>query len=240
MRFAYLIEPPFNFRTEAGEVAGCDVDLARAAFAIAGITDVMFIETEFAELLPGLADNRWDMTTGLFNTPERRQVAAFSRPIWTLGDGLLVKKGNPKNISGYASAAANPACKIAAIRGQVQHRACLDAGVPDARLLVCETYGEAAQAIMDRRADAYASVAIAHSGFLAQHPGLELDIVSVSIEERRAAIGAFAFRREDQGLRLAINSALDQYMDSAEYRSMMRRYGLDDTALIACDTPVGE
>lgn len=45
MRFAYLIEPPFNFRTDAGEVAGCDVDLARAAFAIAGITDVMFIET---------------------------------------------------------------------------------------------------------------------------------------------------------------------------------------------------
>lgn len=240
MRFAYLIEPPFNFRTETGKVVGCDVELAREAFAIAGITNVRFIETEFADLLPGLEENRWDMTTGLFDTPERRKVAAFSRPIWVLGDGFLVKKGNPKNISGYASAAANPACTIAAIQGQLQHSACLDAGVPDNRLLMCETYEEAAQAIMHGRADAYASVAVAHSGFLEQHPGLELDIVCVSTGERKAAVGAFAFRKEDESLRVAINLAIGQYMGSADYRSMMFQYGFDDTALIDCNTPVGE
>lgn len=240
MRFAFLIEPPFNFRTETGEVTGCDVELARKALAIAGISDVRFIETEFADLLPGLEENRWDMTTGLFDTPERRKVAAFSRPIWVLGDGFLVKKSNPKNISGYASAAANPGCTMVAIQGQVQHRACLDAGVPDTRLLVCETYEEAAQAILDGRADAYASVAVAHSGFLEQHPGLELDIVLVSTDERKAAVGAFAFRKEDDDLRIAIDSAIGQYVRSAEYRTMMLGYGFNDTALVACTTSAGE
>ncbi len=29
MKFAYLIEPPFNYREDDGTVTGCDVELAR-------------------------------------------------------------------------------------------------------------------------------------------------------------------------------------------------------------------
>ena len=29
MKFAYLIEPPFNFRDERGAITGCDVELAK-------------------------------------------------------------------------------------------------------------------------------------------------------------------------------------------------------------------
>lgn len=231
MRFAYLIEPPFNFRKETGEIAGCDVELARRALAIAGFSHVEFIETEFSSLLSGLEDNRWDMTTGLFDTMERRQVAAFSTPIWSLADGLLVKKGNPKNVRGYASAAANPECRLAAINKQTQLNACLDAGVPASRILVFETYEEAVQAIIEGHADAYASVAIAHSGFLERHRGLELDIVPVSRSEKKPAAGAFAFRKKDESLRNAINSAIKRCMHTAEYRTMMLEYGFDDVAL---------
>lgn len=46
------------------------------------------------------------MTTGLFVTPERQRVAIFSRPIWSLSDGLLVRRGNPARITGYRSLAA--------------------------------------------------------------------------------------------------------------------------------------
>lgn len=58
MRFAYLIEPPFNDRAEDGSVTGCDVDLARHVFRAAGIAEFEPVEAEFSALLPGLADGR--------------------------------------------------------------------------------------------------------------------------------------------------------------------------------------
>ena len=56
------------------------------------------IATEFAELLPGLASGRWDMTTGLFISDERLKLVDFTRPIWMLPDGLLVAKNNPRAV----------------------------------------------------------------------------------------------------------------------------------------------
>lgn len=232
MRFAYLIEPPFNYRNETGDVTGCDVELARVILAMIGIRDIEFIEAEFSQLLPGLNENLWDMTTGLFDTDERRKIVAFSCPIWALPDGLLVRKGNPGNLAGYASAAKNHETTLAAIRDQIQHRVIMEAGVSDDRILICETYGEAAQAVLDGRADAYASVAMAHLGFLQQNPELDLEIVTVSPKERPAAPGAFAFRPSDRELQSAVDGALLHYLGSDEHRALMRNFGFDDQALV--------
>jgi hypothetical protein len=67
------------------------------------------------------------MTTGIFITEERRKIDAFSRPIWALADGLLVRRGNSKAITGYASVARSQDCSVAVVRDQVQHRSVLDA-----------------------------------------------------------------------------------------------------------------
>ena len=71
LRFAFLIEPPFCYRTPDGAVTGCDVELARQIADQIGADAFDPIETEFAELLPGLLDGCWHMTTGLFVTEER-------------------------------------------------------------------------------------------------------------------------------------------------------------------------
>lgn len=232
MRFAYLIEPPFNYRNECGDVTGCDVELARVILAMIGMHDIEFIETEFSQLLPGLNENLWDMTTGLFDTAERRKIVTFSHPIWALPDGLLVRKGNLRDLGGYASAAKNPECTLVAIRDQIQHRAIMEAGVPDDRILICETYDEAAQAVLDGRADAYASVAMAHLGFMQQNPELDLEVVSVLPKERPAASGAFAFRQSDRELQSAVDAALLCYIGSDEHRVLMRNFGFNDQALV--------
>ncbi len=104
IRFAFLNEPPFCFRDEVGRVTGADVELARLVAAELRC-EIGFIETEFAELLPGLNKDRWDVTTGLFVTSERKRIAVFTRPIWMLADGLLVTRGNPLQMSGYQSIA---------------------------------------------------------------------------------------------------------------------------------------
>ncbi len=221
--FAYLIEPPFNDRATDGRVIGCDVELAQHVLTEAGVTEIDMVETEFAALLPGLSDDRWDMTTGLFPTDDRRKIADFSRPIWALPDGLLVAPGNPLGLTGYVAIAKTTDARIAVIRDQVQHQTALDLGVPEARISIFETYEAAAKAVQTGDADAYASVAKAHLAFAAKAQDWAPEVVTVAKAEKTPAVGAFAFK-PDSPLRAMVEAALSDYLGSPEHRAMMERY----------------
>lgn len=229
MKFAYLIEPPFNYRDADGTVTGCDVELARHVLGELGETFEP-VEAEFAELLPGLGQGRWRMTTGLFATEERGKHALFSRPIWALPDGLLVAKGNPHGLTGYRSAAA-ARVRLAAIRDQVQHRAAQDFGVTTDLLQIFDTYEQAAEAVASGKVDAYASVARAHNGFLAQHPELQLDVLTIAAGEKPPARGSFGFALDDIELSHAVDAVLTRFIGTPEHRAMMARFGFDDAEI---------
>ncbi|MFM9844835.1 MAG: transporter substrate-binding domain-containing protein [Dongiaceae bacterium] len=228
MKFGFLIEPPFNYRLADGTVTGCDVELAKTILAQIGDGKFEPAETEFAELLPGVAAGRWRMTTGLFATEERKKMASFSRPIWALADGLLVRKGNPKALTGYRAIAGNSGAQVAAIRGQVQHDAAVQFGVPGARIRIFEAYGEAAEAVARGTVDAYASVARAHFAFCAQHPELDLEVLRINAAEKEPAFGCFAFAKHDDAFRHDFDQALKEYLGSKAHRAMMARFGFGD------------
>ncbi|MEM7633267.1 MAG: transporter substrate-binding domain-containing protein [Pseudomonadota bacterium] len=231
MKFAYLIEPPFNHKRDDGTVTGCDVELARMVFETIGAGPFEPVETEFADLLPGVAEGRWRMTTGLFATEERRQLASFSRPVWALPDGLLVAVGNPLALSGYKSLATSGAAMLAVIRDQFQHRSAVEFGVPEDRVMIFETYTEACHAVRDGKADAYASVARAHTGFLEQHPELDLEVVMVPASEKQPAFGSFAFSKQDDELRQQVDAVLADYLGSPDHRAMMAGFGFSDAEI---------
>ena len=231
MKFAYLIEPPFNHKRDDGTVTGCDVELAKTVFASIGAGPFEPVETEFAELLPGVAEGRWRMTTGLFATDERREVVCFSRPVWALPDGLLVAAGNPLDLSGYRSVAASRSCRLAVIRDQFQHRSAVGFGVPQDRIVIFETYTEACHAVRDGKADAYASVARAHTGFLEQYTELDMEVIVVPSTEKQPAFGSFAFSKQDGDLRHRVDAALADYLGSPEHRAMMAGFGFSDAEI---------
>ena len=223
--FAYLQEPPFCFRGDDDVVGGCDVELARAVVTMAGGAAFQPVEAEFAQLLPGLFDERWMMTTGLFATDERRRRVAFSRPIWALHDGLLVRAANPLGIVGYGSLALDGAAVLGVIVDQVQYATATRLGVPTDRIRLFKTQDEAARAVATGDVDAYASVAMAHRGYLANRRDAGLAVVDVPVAEQPPAFGAFAFARESDNLRDAIDDALASYLGSPAHRALMSRYG---------------
>lgn len=229
MKFAYLIEPPFNYREPDGIVSGCDIALARHVLRELGEVFEP-VEAEFSDLLPGLGVGRWRMTTGLFPTEERLRIAAFSQPIWALPDGLLVATGNPKGLHGYRSVAASGA-RLAVIRDQIQHRSAVEFGVPEGRIVMFETYTEAAEAVAAAAVDAYASVARAHMGFLAQRSDIEVEVVAVPMSEKAPAFGAFGFALGDDPLRRAVDDILGRYLGTPEHRAMMAEYGFEEAEI---------
>lgn len=233
MKFAYLIEPPFNYQTEDGAVTGCDVELARFVSQQLEMDEFDCIETEFAELLPGVASGAWDMTTGLFATVERKENALFSLPIWALPDGLLVRSGNPRGLVGYQSIAERDDIRLAVIRDQFQHRSAVEFGTREGNIMIFETYGEAAQAVMDGAADAYASVARAHIGFIEQNPDWGLESLPVPADEKAPEYGCFGFALGNEDLKLRVNGVLERFLGSPEHRTMMHWFGFSDAEVDA-------
>lgn len=228
MRVAYLIEPPFNYVNEAGDITGCDVELARYVLDQLGVDDVAFVETEFAQLLPGLVRKDWQMTTGLFAPPDRQRVALFSRPIWALPDGLLVRAEEAWRISGYRSLANSRVLKLAVIRDQVQRATALELGVTPEQTLVFETYADAARAVQDGTVSAFASVARAHEGFLQTNDAAGLTVVNVPLRERGPEFGCFAFAPSANDLRNHVNQVLNSFIGCAEHRLLMAEFGFAD------------
>jgi len=231
MKFAYLIEPPFNHKTTEGIVTGTDVELAKHIIHELDLGEFEPIEAEFADLLPGVASGKWQMTTGLFATDERKQIASFSIPIWALPDGLLVTAGNSSNISGYQSIAEHKDRTLAVIRDQVQHRSAIEFGVPEKRLCIFETYTEAANAVLAGKIDAYASVERAHIGYIDLKNEQRLEVVTVPATEKPPAFGCFAFSKQDNTLREDVNCVLRSYYGSEPHRKMMHSFGFNNAEI---------
>lgn len=193
MKFAWIDERPFNYLSgprDAPVLVGCDASLARAAFGRLGV-DFEPVKTTFAELLPGLARGRWDVTTGMFLTPERRKRADFTRPIWSLGDGILIPASARSTVDGYRSLAASGA-RIAVLRDQVQITNALANGFTWRDIVLYEDYGTAAAAVSHGEVGGYASVELAHREYLAANADTNVTVVAVPTEETAPSCGAFA------------------------------------------------
>jgi polar amino acid transport system substrate-binding protein len=222
--FAYLDEPPFCWPGADGMAQGCDVELVTAALQALGIPRFEQRLTTFAELLPGLASGRWTISTPLFVTTERQRLVDFSRPIWALADGLLVRAADRERLTGYRAVAATGA-RLAIVGGQVQEQAGLAAGIAPDHLVEVATQEEAVTVVKDGRADAYASVAMAHRGYLARKPDAALAIVKVPANESLPAAGAFAFGKQHAALRERFDGELGKLIGADWHRAMMAHHG---------------
>lgn len=225
--FAYLDEPPFCAPAADGPV-GCDVEVALAVLRAIGIERIETRLVTFAGLLPGVAGGAWDINTPLFITGERARLVDFSRPVWSLSDGLMVQAGNPKRLTSYRALAAHADARLVVVADQVQEQRALAAGLDPSRVLRVATQPEAVAAVRDGRADAYASVAMAHRGFLRAAPDAGLAVVDFGADGGAAAEGAYSFAKSNADLRRAFDGALQRFLGSPEHRAIMRRYDFTD------------
>lgn len=233
---AYLDEPPFCFPLPGGQATGCDIDVARYVLSELSVPRVETRLVTFADLMPGVAAGDWTINTPLFVTDERALQVAFSRPVWSLADGFLVRAADASIFTSYESLAHDERVIVGVITGQVQEQAALAAGVPPARILHFATQGEAVAALRQGLIDAYPSVAAAHRGYLHQRP--DPDLVTIDLlasapggDGRTSAVGAYSFAHKNHGLRVAWDRVLASFLGSTQHRAIMRGYGFTDAEI---------
>jgi polar amino acid transport system substrate-binding protein len=140
---AYVEEPPFYWAAADGSAAGADVELARVVLTMIGETSIEFVPIDFDELLSTMIDGRWDMNVPIFITPERERRVTFSVPVWSLSDGFVVRRANPKSLTSYSSVGLDRTARLGPIPGQVQFGAATAAGVPSDQIVTFVGQSEA-------------------------------------------------------------------------------------------------
>ncbi len=224
VRIAYLDEPPFYWTNQDGSATGADIELADVVLRAIGASSIEHHKTSFEELLPGVQAGRWDMNVPIFATPERAQHVAFSMPVWTIGDGFVVRRGNPKTLTSYEAVAARADARLGVIPAQVQNHAARTAGVGEGQLVEFKDQAGAVAALLAGRIDAFTGTALGGRVLADANPELEAVAHGVS-GTASAPVGAFSFSKDNTRLLDAVNQALRRYLGSAEHRARMAQYG---------------
>lgn len=224
---AYLDEPPFCLPVSEEEPAGADMEVARRVLRAEGVDAIGYQLTTFQELIPGLLDGRWHMTTAMFVTPARAEIVAFSRPIWAVPDGFILRARDAERWSSYETIASEQDAVLAVVRGQVQQQTAVRAGVPLHRIVEFPDQDAAVEAVRRGLAVAAASTAIGNRAFVerAADPTL-VAITDLPVRPRgTVARGAFAFNRSSTELVAAVDHGLEAYLGSRDHLALMARHG---------------
>ncbi|CAD6549747.1 hypothetical protein LMG27952_04902 [Paraburkholderia hiiakae] len=230
IRVAYIEEPPFYGTGEDGAPTGADIELAEVVLRAIGVSAIEYQLTSFGEFLSGVQEGGWDMNVPIFATAERARHVAFSVPVWTLGDGFIVRRGNPKALTSYVAVAARSDARLGLIPGQIQFDAAKSAGVSDSQIVTFSDQPEAIAALLAGKVDAFAATAVGNRAAASANEALEA-VAHEANKVGRAPVGAFSFSKSNHSLLRAVNDELRKYLGSADHRARMEKYGITHTEI---------
>ncbi|WP_149256734.1 ABC transporter substrate-binding protein [Actinomadura sp. K4S16] len=225
--------PPFEMYTSEGsrQMTGLDYDLGQAIGAKLGVR-FAFSAQKFEGLLPAVQAGKFDVVmSAMTDTKERQAVLTFV-DYSASGSGILVAKGNPKNITTLTDLCGQP---VAVQSGTKQakmlkdaNNPCVQAGKPPVKLSVFpkDTDGQLAikagkvvADFMDKPAAGYtAKTADGGAAFQVvddpQYPN--------GVDSTPNGIGV---TKKNPQLARAIQQALQALMDDGTYTKILELYG---------------
>ncbi|MGO3325061.1 ectoine/hydroxyectoine ABC transporter substrate-binding protein EhuB [Gordonia sp. (in: high G+C Gram-positive bacteria)] len=227
---AYADEAPYSFDKD-GEVTGATIALHREVFKRLGVDEVKGVKTDWAGLIPGLNAKRYDLVSaGMSITPERCGQAAFSVPEINYTTALMVKPGNPKNLSDMNSIKSSGA-QMAAITGAIEANYADELAIPNPMLVKDQQSG--IDAVTSGRADTFALTAVSLNYAKENNPGLDVEVtkpfIAVINGKEQNPAGATVFRKDDTELRDAYNTEVKKILsDKAEYMRILGPFGFTE------------
>src|SRR3569832_982001 len=230
-------QAPWGFKDASGETRGFDVDVIRAAATGMGIKTIDFVVTQFPALIPGLQAGRFDIATGgLYITPQRCKLVAFSETTLKVPDAAIVRKGNPKHITSFADIAKKQDVIFGATRGSITAQRADAEGVPKDRQLLFQDNASTLSALQAGRVDVMVATSGAAIALLADPKVTGLERVMPfkgHVENGQEVFGnvALAFRTDDADLRDAFDAQIAKMKKDGELHTIMKRYGFSDAEL---------
>ncbi|MDZ7853085.1 MAG: ectoine/hydroxyectoine ABC transporter substrate-binding protein EhuB [Halomonas sp.] len=230
IRIAVANEKPYGYLNEKGEALGVGPEVAQRILKGLGIEEIEWIETEFSNLIPGLEGDRFDMAAAeMAIMPERCARVLFSDPNTSYGEGLLVLASNPNGIRAYEDfVERSDTIRVAVQEGTVTQDMFTALGVDPDRIVTVERLPDAVEAIVRGRADAFAAtgMTVAEMEQMSPRVEAEFNFKDPVINGREVRyFGGFAFPRDAEDLRDAVNEALEEEKRYGDWQQTLARYG---------------
>jgi polar amino acid transport system substrate-binding protein len=217
----------------SGNATGAGPDVAKAVLKKLGIDEIQWVVTSFSSLIPGLKANRFDMAAAeQAILPQRCEQVAYSTvPNSSYGEGLMVQKGNPKDIHGYADFAKNKDLKVAIMAGADQLDMLQKLGVPQSQMVMINNNADAISTVATGRADAYAA-----TGLTAKNLADKSDKVTLAEPFNDPVIngkeirswGGFTFNKGSDDFRKAFSEELKKFKQTDEWKNILEKHGFTE------------
>lgn len=224
-------EKPYAYE-EGGELKGAAVDIAKAVLKELDIDEVEGQLADFNQLIPGLNAGKFDIiTAGMAINPDRCENAAFGEPEMMYGEGLIVKKGNPMNITSYKDIADNPDITVSVMSGATENEFLKSEGVADDQIQSAPDIPATFAAVESGRAHATTGTEMTIKMALESADTDELEFVENFEQpdiEGVPSYGAAAFHKDSDELREAYNEKLAELKEDGTIAELLEKNGFSE------------
>jgi len=215
--------PPFSYVTPAGELAGFDIDIAKALGAAMG-AEVELVAQDWDGIIPALLAKKYDaIIASMSITEERKKKVAFTNKYYNTPAKFVCKKGSMtefsrENIKGK---------KIGVQRATIHDNYLTDNYGKDVEVVRYGTQDEAYLDLVAGRVDMLLADSVALSdGFLKKPEGKDYQFIGPDLSDPKwFGNGAgIAIRKEDKDLAELFNKAIDQIRADGTYKKIQDKY----------------
>ncbi|MBZ9640752.1 ectoine/hydroxyectoine ABC transporter substrate-binding protein EhuB [Streptomyces sp. PSKA30] len=237
VRVAYANEAPYGYE-EDGKLKGEAPTLHREIFKALGVDELRPTFSEWDGLIPGLQAGKYDViSAGMAIIPERCERALFSEPEFISPTALMVKKGNPENLTDLASVK-KAGATIGVMSGAVEKNYATGAGIADGNIKTLQKPQDGADAVKGGRIDAFLLTGISLNWLAKNNSGLE--VTDSFIPEldgvKQYSPGGAVFRQGSEDLRDAFNRELKKITsDPDRYVQLIGEYGFGKDTIPPAD-----
>ncbi|GAB3675105.1 ectoine/hydroxyectoine ABC transporter substrate-binding protein EhuB [Salinisphaera aquimarina] len=230
IRIATANEIPYGYM-EGDTAVGLGPSVAKKVLAEMGIDKIAWTVVPFGSLIPSLKADRVDMVAASQAIqPQRCSQVDYSTPNTTYGEGIMVKKGNPKNIHGYDAFVKDSSMKLGIVSGANQLGFAQKMGLKSNQIVSLRANADAASAVATGRIDGYAgtqlTVAMLAKKSSRVEQALPFDDPVIDGEAQRSW-GGFTFAKDNTELRDAFNAKLKAFQKTDDWKNILMKYGLD-------------
>ncbi|TVZ75446.1 ABC transporter substrate-binding protein [Streptomyces sp. BK340] len=224
------VDPPMEMLDSQQKFTGFDYDLGLAARLGVSFT---FTNRAFDSIIPSLQSGKHDIIMyGMNDTPERQKSLYFF-DYFHAGMDIIVKKGNPKKMTGVLDLCGTPVAVAKATTQADLMRAqapkCKAAGKKPITVVELPTEGDALVSVRAGKAAAdVLDAAVAEYTARTSGGGRQFEVVHDPAQPTGYApvYTGIGVLRKDHDLVLALQAALTSVIEDGTYNELLAKYGL--------------
>lgn len=225
--------PPNAYFNDQNKLIGWEVELGKAIATRMGLKPD-FRKVDFSQILTGLQSDRYDIgLSGINDTTVRQEVVTFVDYFNSGGTSLIVKSGNPKNLSSVADLCGDTvAVETGTLQvglAQDQSKKCVANGKKPIEITQFPNQTQVQLQLRTGRADAGLND-FPVAAYIAKQSNGHIDVISNNKGTTITYYG-IAIAKESPNLVKAVQAAVQSVIDDGTYTKILKQWLLLDGAI---------